>query len=114
MFGVLVFLDDVTRLLRMDVKVVSPLEEFLDLQVLVLRHVEMLDLLGLDAESLATHQITHVPDGHSVVGWQVGSDLMGEEVVHLLLVSHLGGEVLCRYPHLPIGQRVDLLPFSHS
>jgi len=59
--------------LRLDVEVVSPLEEGLQLETLVLRQVQVLDLLGLQPEPLATHQITHVPNGYIVIRGQVGT-----------------------------------------
>ena len=42
-------------ILRLDVEVVSPFEEGLQLEALVLRHIQVFDLLGLQPEPLASH-----------------------------------------------------------
>ena len=93
---------DGSVVLRLDVEVVSPLEESLQLEALVLGHIQVFDLLGLQPEPLATHQVTHVPDGDVVVRRQVGAQLVGQEVVDLLLTAYLTGEILCGDPHFGI------------
>jgi hypothetical protein len=74
-----------------------PGEDLFQREVLVVRNVEVLDLIALDESFRAAGHVAEVPRGHCILRRAVGLDVLGEEVVRLLLGLELGGELCHRH-----------------
>jgi hypothetical protein len=83
----------------------GPLEDLVDREALVVRHVEMLDSVSLDPFLLAVRLITQVPDRYSLRRGLVGFAVHRQEVVDFLLGLELGRKGLDRYSDLCSGAR---------
>ena len=62
----------------------APLRDFLEGEVLIVRHVEVADLGAFDIAFLASGLVSQVPDGYRVLGRLVCLTVDGVEVIHLL------------------------------
>ena len=60
---------------------------------LKLRHAHVFYIFAVDSQSLSTAQITHMPDCYALVGGQVDTAVMREELIDLALLSVLGSEI---------------------
>ena len=58
-----------------------------------MRHVDVLDLLGVDHSPSLACQITEMPDGDGIVGWDVGVAFGADEPVDLK--AYAGDHVGC-------------------
>ena len=58
-------------------------EDFLDVQVLVLGHVQVGRLLAGNAQGISVHQIPQKPDCYLGVLWEIALDLRRQKVVDL-------------------------------
>ena len=73
-----------------------PGENLLQRQVLVVRHIKVLDFATLDVAFDAAGHVPQVPCRHRILWWTVRLDVLGEEVVSLLLGRELGCK-LCNW-----------------
>ena len=88
-------------------------DELLDAQAVVLRHIEVLDVLAFDLGALVRDQVTEVPNSDCVKGRKVKPKLVSAEVIGLRLVLELGFDFCCRDLHQLVRIGVDLAVVLH-
>ena len=74
-----------------------PGKDLLQREVLVMRHVEVLDLVALDEALSPTGHVPEVPRCDCILWRTVSFDVLGEEVVSFLLRLELSRELSYRY-----------------
>lgn len=70
-----------------------PGEDLLQRQLLVVGHVQVLDLGGEDVALGAAHHVLEVPDRYRVLVRTVGAITLCEKIPDFFLGGHLGGDL---------------------
>ena len=81
--------------------------------MLIMRYIDVLDILALNHFTFACYNVSQVPDRYCIVAAEVAVHLMCQEIVDLSFSFVLGDEVLGSYFDLLISQGVDLGRITH-